>query len=52
MKSVKRIIAVVLLLLTVILVGYLIYTGSRFSLPDGAMESANTIKEAILWKNA
>lgn len=31
MKTIKRIIAVVLLIVTVALVGYLIYTGSRLS---------------------
>ena len=31
MKTIKRIIAIVLLVVTVALVGYLIYTGSRLS---------------------
>ena len=31
MKTVKRVIAVILLIVTVALVGYLIYTGSRLS---------------------
>lgn len=34
MKTVKRIIAVVLLIVTVALVGYLIYTGSQLSTTD------------------
>ena len=44
MKTIKRIIAVVLLVVTVALVGYLIYTGSRLS----TINDIGGINEAIL----
>lgn len=43
MKTIKRIIAVVLLVVTVALVGYLIFTGSRLS----AINDIGGINEAI-----
>ena len=43
MKTIKRIIAVVLLVVTVALVGYLIYTGSRLS----TINDIGGINEAI-----
>lgn len=33
MKTIKRIIAMILLVVTVALIGYLVYTGSRLSQP-------------------
>ena len=44
MKTIKRIIAIVLLVVTVALVGYLIYTGSRLS----TINDIGGINEAIL----
>lgn len=45
MKTVKRIIAVALLIVTVALVGYLIYTGSQLSTTDtgGIYEAIKSI---------
>ena len=43
MKTIKRIIAVVLLVVTVALVGYLIFTGSRLS----TINDVGGINEAI-----
>lgn len=43
MKTIKRIIAVVLLVVTVALVGYLIFTGSRLSI----INDIGGINEAI-----
>ena len=43
MKTIKRIIAIVLLVATVALVGYLIYTGSRLS----TINDLGGINEAI-----
>ena len=45
MKTVKRIIAVVLLIVTVALVGYLIFTGSQLSTTDtgGIYETIKSI---------
>ena len=45
MKTIKRIIAVVLLAVTVALVGYLIFTGSRLS----TINDIGGINEAILY---
>ena len=45
MKTIKRIIAVVLLIVTVALVGYLIYTGSRLS----NITDIGGMNEAILY---
>lgn len=44
MKTIKRIIALVLLVATVALVGYLIYTGSRLS----AINDIGGINEAVM----
>ena len=45
MKTVKRVIAVILLIVTVALVGYLIYTGSRLS----NITDIGGLNEAILY---
>lgn len=47
MKTVRRIIAVIVLLITVLLVGYLVYTGSQFSLPDQASDTVQTITQEV-----
>ncbi len=51
MKTFKRVIAVILLVLAVLFIGYFVFTGSRFSLPIEATETANLIKGVQLWKS-
>lgn len=44
MKTVKRIFAILLLVVTVALIGYLSFTGSRLSHPDGIGGTSETIQ--------
>ena len=43
MKTVRRILAVVLLVITVLVVGYLVYTGSR----TASVEESTVVLEAV-----
>lgn len=47
MKTVRRVIAVIVLLITVLLVGYLVYTGSQFSLSKQASESVQILTQEV-----